>query len=171
MLALYCFLVPFLMINASPVNSTNATAEDFCVNLTCEDCPKEGCNQLCAELACEDRWYTVLSHSCALHTLCRICTLIWTLIFLRSGMAVTYDCNDNDEPCKKASELCRTMDCRFGGIFSKLFILLGALTLKLLHARSATAAGPVPGMTLTVARIPWIVTALRYLICFWFSSK
>merc|ERR1719209_1298334 len=30
----------------------------------------------------------------------------------RSGMAVTYNCNDDDEPCKKASELCRTMDCR-----------------------------------------------------------
>merc|ERR1712212_839841 len=54
------------------------------MGITCDVCPKEGCNQLCAELNCEDR----------------------------SGMAVIYNCDANDEPCKKASQLCLTMDCR-----------------------------------------------------------
>ena len=67
MLALYYLLVPPLLItgstNATPVDSTDAAnadntdveSTDFCADLTCEVCPKEGCNQLCAELNCEGR--------------------------------------------------------------------------------------------------------------------
>ena len=70
MLALHCFLVPLLLItgstNSTPVDTTDTTdaantddtdveSTDFCADLTCEVCPKEGCNQLCAELNCEER--------------------------------------------------------------------------------------------------------------------
>ena len=94
----------------------------------------------------------------------------------RSGMAVIYNCDANDEPCKKASQLCLTMDCRWHKIleitiFQCFNYLLAILMMnsfcsdvsirRLLPARSATVEGRVLRMTLTAARIPWSVSALR----------